>query len=181
MRTSSGIGLEAPIGGGDDAGVHGQRPGPADAEEFPVLKHGQQLDLELKRHFADLVQKDRPSVGGLKQALVSLVVRPGKCPLLGTEQQSLQNTLRQGGTVHRHKGLILAAAGIVQRRDDELLSRARLAVHQHRGAAVRHLGNGALDLQHLAALGDDILQHPLGLSAGAALGRRPGRRSRSPS
>ena len=167
---------DRPVGGCDDAYIQRDWLGGSQRCHRLLLQHPQQLRLKQQRHGVDLIEIDGAAVGLGKHPL--FVLRPGKRPLLGTEQQSLQNTLRQGGTVHRHKGLILAAAGIVQRRDDELLSRARLAVHQHRGAAVRHLGNGALDLQHLAVLGDDILQRPLGLGAGAALGRRPGRRSR---
>jgi len=64
------VGAEAPapyflaqvaVGGGDHARVGNALLRLADALEFAVLEHAQQLGLQLQRQFADLVQEQRAS------------------------------------------------------------------------------------------------------------------------
>ena len=50
------------VGGADDAHIDLQRLGAADALEFALLQHAQQLGLEGGGDFADLVQEQRAAV-----------------------------------------------------------------------------------------------------------------------
>src|SRR6202035_1924880 len=56
---------EIAVRGGDDPRVDPHRLRPSDALELALLEHAEELGLELERHFADLVEKERASVGEL--------------------------------------------------------------------------------------------------------------------
>ena len=51
--------LEVAVGGGDDADVDLDRLGAAEALDHPLLEHAQELDLDLQRQVADLVEEQR--------------------------------------------------------------------------------------------------------------------------
>ena len=51
----------------DDADVDLARLGVADAVERALLEHAQHLDLQRRRHVADLVEEERAEVGDLEQ------------------------------------------------------------------------------------------------------------------
>ena len=61
-------GVEIPVGRRDDPHVHLDRGGPADPLELALLQHPEQLDLEIERQIADLVEEDGPAVGQLEPA-----------------------------------------------------------------------------------------------------------------
>src|SRR5688572_32800500 len=54
------------IGGGQNAHISLQSLAPADSAVFVVLKHAQQLGLEIERDVADLVEKKCAAVGQLE-------------------------------------------------------------------------------------------------------------------
>ena len=56
--------LQVAVGGGDDPHVHRQCLRAAYGADQPLLQHAQQLDLEPKRHVADLIEHERAAVGG---------------------------------------------------------------------------------------------------------------------
>jgi hypothetical protein len=61
-------GRKVGVGGADDPRVHGLRArGPEPAHDL-LLQHLEQLGLERLRQEADLIEKDRPAVGGLEEA-----------------------------------------------------------------------------------------------------------------
>jgi hypothetical protein len=55
--------LEPLIGGGDDADLNADALRAPQSLEDAGLQHAQKPRLGLKRHLADLVQKDRPAIG----------------------------------------------------------------------------------------------------------------------
>lgn len=59
---------EVPIGRHDDADIHPDRPVAADALEFLLLQHAQELYLDVERQLADLIEKERSSIGQLEAA-----------------------------------------------------------------------------------------------------------------
>ena len=77
--------LEIAIGGGDHANVDFLRPRAAHGLKLPFLQHAQQLDLEVDGQLADLVEKDRATVGERK-ATFALFCRAGKGALFMAEQ-----------------------------------------------------------------------------------------------
>ena len=56
------------VGRGHHAHVHPQRPGAADALDFPLLEGAQQLALRHQTQRADLVEEQRAAVGALEAA-----------------------------------------------------------------------------------------------------------------
>ena len=83
---------------GDDADVDLARLGVADAVERALLEHAQDLDLQRRRHVADLVEEERAEVGGLEQA--GLVGdRAGERAALVTEQLGVEQVVVERGAV----------------------------------------------------------------------------------
>jgi len=60
--------LHVPIRGGDHAGVEAQEAARADGLELAALEHAQQLHLRARGEILDLVEEQRPAVGGLEEA-----------------------------------------------------------------------------------------------------------------
>ena len=84
--------FEVAIRGRDDTDVHvnvRRRPEPA---KRPVFEDPQQLGLERRRHFANLVQEDRPLVGDFEQTAL-LLSGVGERPALVTEELGLEQRL----------------------------------------------------------------------------------------
>ncbi len=129
--------LQVLVGGGDDAQVHRHGAQAADALNFPGLEHAQKLDLHIEGHVPDLVQKERARVGQLELAGPPALLRAGKGPLLIAEKFAFKQFLGDGPAVDGHKRARAAVAVVVDGLREQLLARARLAVEQHRGRAVR--------------------------------------------
>ena len=55
---------EIPVGARDDADVDPEGLGAADRPHLFLLDHAQQLHLQMQRHLADLIEKDRAVAGG---------------------------------------------------------------------------------------------------------------------
>src|SRR5436190_1864771 len=81
---------------------------------FSFLQEAQQLGLEAQTHVGDLVQKDRPAVGVLKDALL---VRDGvsEGSLLVAEELGLQEAFGQGAAVLGDERLRRASAVEMER------------------------------------------------------------------
>jgi hypothetical protein len=60
--------LEVPVGGGDDPDINGAGPGAAYALEMALLKNREDLGLQGKGQFTDLIQKDGSAVSHLETA-----------------------------------------------------------------------------------------------------------------
>src|ERR1700722_4816803 len=78
--------------------------------EFLLLNHAQELRLKFQRQFANLVEKERASIGSLK-APHSLGNGSSECAPLMTEQFAFEERGRNRRTVDRHKALLPARAG----------------------------------------------------------------------
>ena len=79
------LGLDVPVGRRQHAHVDLDRLLAADALELPLLQHAQQLELQRRRHVADLVEEQRPLVGQLEAPELALD-RAGERALLVAEQ-----------------------------------------------------------------------------------------------
>src|ERR1035437_4744387 len=76
------LGLQVPVRGGDDTDVDRDLLAPSDPVEAPLLKNAHQVDLELRRDVADLVEEERPAVGHLELSLASLAGARDGAPLV---------------------------------------------------------------------------------------------------
>ena len=86
------------------------------------------------------------------------VLRAGERALLVAEQLRLDERLRQRRAAHLDERLLRAHRVVVDRVRDQLLARARLAAHEHRGVRARHLRDLLVHLAHRTARADEIGQ-----------------------
>src|SRR5207249_6134574 len=63
---------QVPVGRSNDADIDRYSLASADPLELVLLEDAQELDLHLRRHLSDLIQKDGPAAGELKAAEASL-------------------------------------------------------------------------------------------------------------
>ena len=97
--------LEIAVGGGDDAHVHMDIVFAAESREFAVLEDLQQLGLQRRAHFADLVEEHRAVVRELE--LAGLVLnRAGEGAALEPEQLRFEQLGWQGGTIDLDERLV---------------------------------------------------------------------------
>src|SRR5690606_34165303 len=105
------------------------------------------LRLEGEGHFANLVQKDASSIGGLEAPDLGSH-RAGEGSPLMTEQLALQKSFGDGGAVDADKRLRLAVGMKVNGLGDQLLARAALAGDQDRDVVGDHLLQNGVHLAH---------------------------------
>jgi hypothetical protein len=170
------------VGGGDQPDVDPAGPGRADPADLPFLQHPEQSRLGLERQFADLVEEQGASVGGLHQPVAGRG-GTGEGPLLVPEQFRLDQGIGNRCTVEADHRRIAAGALVVQGPGDQLLAGPGFPQHQdgrlgggdladaleqlsHQVAAADHAGDrivaGQLGAKH-RILADDpvLLLHPL--------------------
>ena len=64
--------LEVAVGGGNDPHVDFERPCFPDPHDLSFLEDAQQFQLQGRRRVADLIEKDRPSLGLFKKVRAGL-------------------------------------------------------------------------------------------------------------
>ena len=119
----------------------------ADRPHLAFLQHAQQLDLQRRRHLADLVEKHRAGVRGLKHAL-RIGDRAGERALDVAEQLGLEQRFGQRAAVDGHERPARAVAVLMNRARDQLLAGAALADDQHRGVGRGGVRNLLVDAGH---------------------------------
>ena len=122
-------GGEIAVGGGDQAGVGLERARAAEALKLALLKHAQQLRLELERDFTDLVEKNGAAVGQL-EAANALRDGAGERTLLVAKKLTLEQAGGDGGTIQLYERAGVAGAEIMEGPGYEFLSGAGLAINQ---------------------------------------------------
>ena len=129
-RTSSGIGSLEPK-----------------AHHHPLLQHAQQLGLDVGRHRADLVQKQRAAARMLELA-VARPERTGEGAGLVAEQLALDQAGGKGGAVDGDEGAAGAAADVVQGAGRHLLADAGVADDQHVGVGAGQRPEAIAQVDH---------------------------------
>ncbi len=71
-----------------------------------------------------------------------------------TEQFAFQQTFRQGGTIHRHEGMVLAGTVLLNGARHQFFPSATFASNEHRTVGAGDLHDTAENLAHLRALAD---------------------------
>src|SRR5512134_97095 len=161
--------LEVVVGGGDDAhvGLHGLMA--AHAVEVPVRQHPQQPRLQLGRHVADLVEKERAPLR-LLEAPAPLRLRPRERAALVAEKLRLEQLARDGRGIDCNERPGRARTVTVQRARHELLAGAGLPGDEDRGVRLGQAADRAKHLLHRRRLAED-LGADIRLVAGALLPR----------
>src|SRR5262249_42250567 len=119
-----------------------------------LLQCAQQLDLQVERQLADLVEEQRAAVG-LFEETASIGARVRERALLVPEELALEQVLRDRTAVDRHERQVLAVRSLMDRTRDELFADAALAVDEDRGLEVGDLRDRAEDVRHRRALRED--------------------------
>src|SRR5256885_3071954 len=121
---------EVPVGARDDADVDPEGLGAAYGPHLLLFDYAQQLHLEMQRHLADLVEKDRAAVGRDEQPTASLH-RAGKSPLHVAEELAFEERLRDRPTVDGDERLSVPGACRVDGARNQLLAGAALPGNEH--------------------------------------------------
>src|SRR6266851_5518130 len=122
-----------------------------------LLENAKQLDLQIGRHVANLVQKDRSSVGEL-EAAYSAIGGASESAFLVTKQFAFDKTTRKCGAIHLDQRPIPALAIRVHCARDQLLSSASLAENQNRRIGARDQLYFFDHLRERSALSDYLLE-----------------------
>src|SRR5712664_290237 len=123
---------EVLVGGDDEPKVSLERRGAADALELVLLENAEKFGLDVRREFADLVEKQRAS-GGELEAAGLLFVRSGEVAPFMAEELRLDERFWQRRAVDGDAGAVGATAGVVDRLGHQLLARAALTGQEHSG------------------------------------------------
>ncbi len=129
---------EVAVRGGDDAHVEFDRARAAHALDFSLLEDAQQLDLQVQRQVADLVEEDGAPVGELEPPDLA---RHGarERAFLVPKQLAFHQARGNRSTVHRHERPLPAPAEAMDAPRDQLFARAGLPQDQHGGVGRRDL------------------------------------------
>ena len=100
--TAVDLALQVAIRGADDAHVDLAGSRLTDAADLAGLDGSQQLGLQLERQLADLVEEDRPAVGGLEGAH-AVAVGPREAAAQVTEQLGLDEVGADRAAVDHHE------------------------------------------------------------------------------
>src|SRR5690606_34770065 len=135
--------LEVAVRRGDDADVDGDGLRRADGHDLALLERAEQLDLERRRHLADLVEEEGPSAGGDEEAVL-VPDRAGEGALDVAEELGFEERFGQRGAVHRDEGPGVALGEGVDVAGQDLLAGPALAGDED-GRVGRRDGLGELD------------------------------------
>jgi hypothetical protein len=138
------------VGRRDDPRARDPALGFAQALEFAVLDHPQELRLHLEGQLADLVQEEAAILGVLEVARLGGACA-GKGALGVAEQRRLDQRRCERRAVQREERPRRPAREPMQAVRDELLAAARLALDQHREGRDGELRDLAAQLLHRGA------------------------------
>src|SRR5205809_2315644 len=141
----------------DDAGVDLDGSRTAYALDFSLLQHPQQLDLQVHRQVADLVEEDGAAVGELKSSDLALY-GAGERALLVPEQLAFHQAGGDRPAVHRHEGPFPAAAEAVDAARNQLLAGARFPEDEDARVGRRDLLDLAEHRRERGTPADEVLE-----------------------
>ena len=131
---------------------------PPTRRNLPLLQHAQDLDLQHRAHLADLVEEDRPLVGDLDAAPSGCASAPVNEPRMWPKSSESSSVSVSAPQLTATNGRSLRGDRTWMARRDQLLAGARLAGDQHRAAGRRDRLHHLEDLQHRAAVADDVVE-----------------------
>ena len=140
---------EVPVGGGQDADIHGLLPGAAHGEEGLLLEEVEELRLHLVGELGDLVQEEGAAVGGLREAGLR-AHGAGEGALHVAEELALHQLPGMQAQFTVTKGALLAAADVVQVLGEEALAGAGLPQEEAGDVGIPDGLKGQQELVHLA-------------------------------
>ena len=160
------------VSGGDHAHIGLDGAVTAHAVIVAIAQHPQQTGLQVKRHVANFIQKERAALG-LFKASTTCGLRAGEGAALVAKQFTFQQILRNGCGVDGHKWPFVARVSarrvLVQGACNQFFATATLACDHDRDIALTQAPNGTKHILHGRGLAQHfwrgILQLALGLLA----------------
>ncbi len=145
------------MGRGDHAHVdlHGTRA--ANPLQFALLQHTQQLGLEGRRDFADLVEEDGAAVGRFETSAPRRH-GSGEGALFVAEQFRFEQVFRQRSAVEAHVRAVGARRMVVDGVGDEFLAGAGFATQQDRGVPFGDHAHLVEHPAHRRRTADDVVE-----------------------
>ena len=124
------------IGGGDEAHVDGDGPRAAQALDLPLLQRAQQLGLQVERHLADLVEKERALVRQLEAADLARD-GAGERALFVAEELAFEQPGGNGRAIQLDEGALAARAQAMDGARQQFFAGSGLALDEHGGIGGR--------------------------------------------
>ena len=118
--------FQVPVGGGDDPHVDGDDLGATQPDNIFFLEHTEKPPLIGVVHLRDLVQKQSPAMGRLKDAGFPLLGCSGERSFHVAEKLAFQQVGGEGGAVDGDEGLAGPPAGVMDTLGEEFLAGAGL-------------------------------------------------------
>src|SRR5262245_9969490 len=154
------------VGGGDNPYIRPNRFTAPDPLKFSLLQHPQQFGLQVETQTAYLVEKQRARIRQLKFATMHLH-RPGEGATLMAKELALDEMLRDGRTVHRHKGIPATLALLMNGPGNEFFPDATLPTDEYCGIGVCDARDEVVYLAHLGIATDNIAHLEIAIDLGA--------------
>src|SRR4029079_13407030 len=110
--------------------IRSKGPGAPEALELALLQDAQELGLRRGAHLRHFVEKQRPAARLLKLSGLALC-GAGECSALIPEQLSLEQLLRQRGTVQRDERTVGSRGRAMQEASEDFFSGAGFAEQQN--------------------------------------------------
>src|SRR5579863_4070003 len=142
------------IGGGEDADVHFDRVRAAQAHEFALLDHAQELGLRFGADGGDFVEENGALVGDFEEAFFRRD-GAGEGALHVAEKLRFEEVDGNRAGVDGDEGFVGARGRRVNRFGDQLFAGPAFAGDEHGGARGRHLSDKIEHGEHFLALADD--------------------------
>ncbi len=149
--------FEVAVGRRHDPHVHANRPLASDAPHLPIFQNAQQLDLNVRRQLADLIQEDGPAMSHFKITTVR-AGGAGKSTLFVSEELRLEEAFRKRAAVDGQKWTLRSRALRVNGASQPLLADAGLTKNQKRAVGVHHPTGERQEALHRRARVDEIVQ-----------------------
>ena len=130
---------------------------PPSALDLPLLQGAQQLGLQVERHLAHLVEKERALVRQLEAADLARD-GAGERALLVAEELAFEQAGGNGGAIQLDEGALAARAQAVDGARQQFLAGSRLALDQHGGIGGRDGLNLAQHVAQAGAFAHDVVE-----------------------
>ncbi len=148
--------FEMAVGGGDDADIHLDGAVAADAFEFALLQHAQQLGLDLRGNFADFVEQDGAVVGEFKAAF-AFGDRAGERAFFVAEEFAFDEVFGNGGAIELDERGGGALALAIQGAGDQFLAGAAFAGDEDGGLGAGDFADELAQVFHRGALAEQFV------------------------
>ncbi|MNN34230.1 hypothetical protein D3C81_1480260 [compost metagenome] len=133
------------MGGAEDPHIDLHLTVATDPAKAAVVEKTQELGLQVRRHFADLVEEHRTLVGQFHQPRLAAALCAGKGAGGVAEQLAFGQVLRQRRAVERQEGCAVTAADGVTGAGHQLLAGTGFTVDQQRCIQGRHAQGAGLE------------------------------------